>query len=268
LKLILKVLIVFYFLCSINYLPAQQADSQIQSSNSQASPEIYEKFASATNWNLYKAKGRMRRLEAKAPLSQLTYDSNGRLTKVLEPNAQNKLSVETDFAYDANGNILSITQHGDQDGGSRTRTFTYDSHSRVSSETSPEAGTVTYTHDGDGNISSKTDARGITIIYKWDSEKRLIKKEYSDGTPAANFVYRARADEKSNYSYIDAQDGHRLERRYHYDSRGGLDSVVEQLTSKSGVSSYRVGIRYDNKGRIEQIELSRSPGMQKVVLRR
>jgi RHS repeat-associated protein len=240
------------FLCFVNYLPAEQADSQTQPSSSQASSEIHEKFSSGTNWNLYKAKGRMRQLEGKATLSQLTYDANGRLTKVLEPNADNKLTIETDFVYDPNGKILSITQHGDQDGAPRTRTFTYDSHSRISSETSPEAGTVTYTHDGAGNISSKTDARGITIIYKWDSERRLLQKEYSDGTPAANFVYKA--EEKSNYSYIEGEEGRRLERRYHYNSKGSVDSVVEQLTSKSGLSSYHVGIRYDNRGRIEQID--------------
>jgi RHS repeat-associated protein len=241
---LLKVFAVFFFLCTINDSSAQIGNPQAASN---AAPKFYGRFASSTNWNEYKAKGRMRQLEAKAPLSRLTYDLNGRLIKVLEPDPQNKLTLETDFTYDARGNILSITQHGGPNAAPRTRSFIYNDQSQITSETSPEAGTVTYAHDSNGNISSRTDARGITTSYLWDEKKRLLKKQYSDGSPSIVFVYNDQ--QKSYYSYIDSQDNRSSERSYQYSAQGALYSVTEHISSES----YQIGLQYDNEGRIKQI---------------
>ena len=102
----------------------------------------------------------------------------------------------TAYAYDALDNLTSVTQ-----GPLNARSFVYDSLSRLTSSTNPESGATTYTYDADGNVSTKVDARGITTCFGtwtgtscnattgYDAINRVLKKTYSDGTPAANFIY-------------------------------------------------------------------------------
>ena len=85
---------------------------------------------------------------------QYTYNAFGDLISVLEQNNQGTLAWETDYTYDGLDRLRGVNQKGDAStsAGWRTRTFNYDSLSRLSSQTTPEAGTLTFnTYDGNGN---------------------------------------------------------------------------------------------------------------------
>jgi len=102
----------------------------------------------------------------------------------------------TTYAYDVLHNLTSVSMTG-----LNPRTFAYDSLSRLTSATNPESGTITYAYDPNGNVITKTDGRGITTCFGdwtgttcngstgYDALNRLLKKTYSDGTPAATFNY-------------------------------------------------------------------------------
>ena len=102
----------------------------------------------------------------------------------------------TTYQYDALDDLVQVNQSG-----IAPRTFTYDSLSRLLSASNPESGTVTYTYDALSNVHTKTDARNITTcLGDWagttcngatgyDALNRVLKKTYSDGTPAATFSY-------------------------------------------------------------------------------
>lgn len=143
-------------------------------------------------------------------------DGLGRLTKVLEPNSSNSLSLETDYSYYQNFTNHSgstpdtyqtiINQKGGSSSSSnwRTRTFTTDLLGRLQSESTPEAGTTSYTYSQGssfcaGNVSvpcTRTDARGVVTTYAYDALSRLTSKTYTtSGTTAAatatvNYYYR------------------------------------------------------------------------------
>jgi RHS repeat-associated protein len=127
------------------------------------------------------------------------WDSLWRLTQAFEPNSSNALVNETDYQYDALGNLTRVDQKGNTADSTqwRTRTFVYDALSRLTSETTPEAGTITYGYDNSSNLTSRiapapnqTGSATVTTTYSYDQLNRLKTKFYSDGTtPQANFSY-------------------------------------------------------------------------------
>jgi RHS repeat-associated protein len=117
-------------------------------------------------------------------------DALGRMYQVIED--PSGLNYSTAYAYNVLDNLLTVTQ------GSQTRTFAYDSLSRLTSATNPESGATSYTYDANSNVTTKQDARGVTTSYVqdwngnpclYDALNRLVCKSYSDGTPAAKFLY-------------------------------------------------------------------------------
>ena len=62
-------------------------------------------------WAAAKASGRLRQQQG-SDSSLHFYDVYGRLTKVLEPDAQNQPTLETDYVYNDLGNLTTITQYG------------------------------------------------------------------------------------------------------------------------------------------------------------
>lgn len=227
------------------------AASAQNSSEPQQKPLRHGTIAHAVDWAKQKSGGKMRQLMATPAATQVILDAKGRTAKVLEPDSFGKLTIETDFTYDAKGHVVSIVQRGKEGDTPRTRTFTFDENSHVVSAASPEAGSVTYTYDPAGNIASKTDARGITISYAWDANKRLLSKSYSDGTPSANFVYLT--PNSTHRNYLDAPAGRQFEHSYHYDARGGIDSIVQRFPSPDGFHAYGISLSYDRVGRLVAI---------------
>jgi len=115
-------------------------------------------------------------------------DALGRVIEVDEPNSSGSLTVNTCYAYDVLNNLYQVIQ------GSETRTFAHDMLSRLTSSTTPEAGTVNVYYSTSagalcsgrpGALCRRTDARGVTTTYTYDSLNRRTGKSYSNGNPTA-----------------------------------------------------------------------------------
>ncbi len=120
---------------------------------------------------------------------QYTYNAFGNLISVIEQNNLGTLAWETDYTYDGLNRLRAVNQKGDAStsAGWRTRTFNYDSLSRLSSQTTPEGGTITFNnYDGNDNLLLSTDARGQAVQYQYDVLNRLTGKTVQSG---GNYVY-------------------------------------------------------------------------------
>ena len=125
------------------------------------------------------------------------FDRLGRTTQLFEDPAG--LNYETDYGYDPLGNLLTVNQKGGSpDSGQwRTRTFGYDWLSRMTSESTPEGGSISYTYNGNGDLYTRvapapnqTGSNTVTTTYSWDALHRLTAKTFSDGaTPNLSFSY-------------------------------------------------------------------------------
>jgi RHS repeat-associated protein len=119
----------------------------------------------------------------------LCSDALGRITSVTEN--PGGLNYQTTYTYDDLNDLTGVAQS------SQTRTYNYDMLARLTSATTPEAGTVSYSYAASGSPCSgdpsapcsRTDARGITTTYAYDALDRLTSKTYSDGTPTAQYYY-------------------------------------------------------------------------------
>jgi RHS repeat-associated protein len=96
----------------------------------------------------------------------------------------------TTYGYDTLGNLTSVTQ------GAQGRAYAYDSVSRMTSETTPEAGTVTYTYNADSLLATTTRpaANQASASVTWtttdayDALHRLTGKTYTSSDPTNNPV--------------------------------------------------------------------------------
>jgi YD repeat-containing protein len=100
-------------------------------------------------------------------------DGLGRAVKITEEDPSGGLNWTTTYEYDVLDNLTKVNQ-GDQ-----LRTFVYDALSRLTSQTTPEAGTVNFTYKDFGAIQKRTDARGVETHYKYDSLHRPIQVWYT-----------------------------------------------------------------------------------------
>ena len=162
--------------------------------------------------------------------SQSVSDALGRMIALMEPDSNNRPTIETDYQYDVLDNLTRVDQlGGTSGGGDHVRRFGYDGLSRLQSSSNPETGDIQYSYDPNGNLLKKIDARGITITYGYDSINRITSKTYSDGiTPP---VY---------YQYDTAYNGKNIVGRLTYETTGQEPGYLTQRTIRA----------YDPMGRI------------------
>jgi RHS repeat-associated protein len=92
----------------------------------------------------------------------------------------------TTYGYDIAGNLSTITQ-----GALTSRTYAYDSLSRMTSESTPEGGTVAYNYNADGMLAQRVrpapnqaDAtKTITTVYGYDELHRALSSTYTSSDP-------------------------------------------------------------------------------------
>jgi RHS repeat-associated protein len=131
-----------------------------------------------------------------AIVHDLAYDSNGRLTDIRDPLANDAIaagvraddtSARTQIAYDSEGRVSKVTQPAPSAGAQRPeRTYTYDPANRTAevdvagfSPTSGFAQRVRY--DTRSRITESWDAAGLRTTYTWDTSDRLVARRDSAG---------------------------------------------------------------------------------------
>ncbi|MDX2040328.1 MAG: RHS repeat-associated core domain-containing protein [Acidobacteriota bacterium] len=143
-------------------------------------------------------------------------DARGRLIEAIEENPNNLFVPysKAEYVYDELDRLLTINHSGEPliYNGSRpvqTRTFAYDGYGRMTSETTPEGGTVTYTYTANDQVWQVTNQRPVTTIHTYNSRGLLTNVSYSDSTPAVTYSYDAYGarttvtdgEGATNYSY-------------------------------------------------------------------
>jgi RHS repeat-associated protein len=134
---------------------------------------------------------------------QFEYDALGRLTSVCEITSAagsgtcgqtNAVTgYWTQYTYDQLNNLIGVTQNA-QSGSKQTRTFAYDGLSRLTSQTTPEGGTVSYAYDTlpspcyesgtsySGDVTERINADGKIDCYYYDARHRATSIGYEGPT--------------------------------------------------------------------------------------
>jgi RHS repeat-associated protein len=136
-------------------------------------------------------------------------DALGRLAQVTEDPVG--LAYATNYSYDTLGNLRKVDQGG------QLRYFMYDSLSRLVRAKNPEQAvnanlntsgdpvsgntqwSLGYSYDADGNLYQRTDARNVTTTYTYDNLNRVIRTDYTDGTPYTLNTYDFATNGRGRY---------------------------------------------------------------------
>jgi YD repeat-containing protein len=162
----------------------------------------------------------------------------GRVVSLVEQNpatgALDATGFKTTYSYDVLDNLTAVNQ------GNQTRTLVYDALSRLTSQTTPEAGTVSLTYTDASDVLKRTDARGVETHYKYDSLNRPVQTWFTGaggndtGTvrPALPAGVAATSDVTVSYN--------------NFSSAAAGNGQVNQVTDAAGTESYT----YDSFGRL------------------
>jgi RHS repeat-associated protein len=162
----------------------------------------------------------------------------------------------TNYTYDILGNLTGVTQ------GSQSRSYQYDGLSRLTQETTPEAGTVTLSYLSSGSLCSgnpsnpcsrtapapnQTGSTMVTTTYSYTAN-RLTEKTHSDSTGTETYTYGTNA---SNYNIgrlteMTDPSGHES---YSYNDAG----EVLEVSKKIGSTTYNVNYSYNHGGQLTKI---------------
>jgi RHS repeat-associated protein len=158
----------------------------------------------------------------------------------------------TTYTYDVLGKLTSVLQ------GAQTRSYSYDGLSRLTQESTPEAGSVTISYQtsagslcsGDpSNPCLRTDARGITTTYLYDSANRLVSKSYNPSTTGnVTYTYGTSSSAHNIGRLVKMTDASGSE-SYSYDASGRTTSVAKVV----GAKTYNIGYQYNAGGELTQL---------------
>lgn len=101
------------------------------------------------------------------------------MIKVVDPG-----SKTWNYSYNGFGNLTSV----DAPGTAGDRSYGYSSAGFLTSETSPERGTISFGRDAVGNMTSRSDSLG-TINYTYDAGNRLTNINYAGSSYDATLIY-------------------------------------------------------------------------------
>jgi RHS repeat-associated protein len=201
------------------------------------------------------------------PLShqrEQVFDSFGDLTSVIEPNSAETLSWTTAYQYNGLGKVTRIDQKGGSSSSSnwRTRTFTYDGFGEITSQTTPEAGTLTISYDNDGNVLSQTNQNSgyNSVHYTYDALKRLLSKTFWNGTtelaaPAYSYTYDAQDSSSDPYGVgqlTGSSNGSNVKTLWTHDAMGRIASTAYCLPSDC-TYDYVAQTSYDYLGNLTSV---------------
>ncbi len=170
-------------------------------------------------------------------------DELGRTKNVYEPDIANgnALAQLTSYSYTVLGALAGVSQ------GVQTRTFNYDGVGRLTSETTPEGGTVSYQYNSFGLKTQRTDARNVITTYGYDTLNRLTSTSYnvgSTGVPATASVtltYGTSSTQNNNGRLLTMTDGVGSE-TYAYDVLGRRTQVQKVISGTTYTTSYQYNL--------------------------
>jgi RHS repeat-associated protein len=197
-------------------------------------------------------------------------DGLGRLIKVTEQDTvTGGLTWDTSYSYDVLDNLVGVNQ------GNQTRSFAYDALSRLTSQTTPEGGTVTFTYTSFDAVQTRTDARGAVTSYGYDALNRLQSVTYNTAsapgvatTSGVTINYKTTAPGKGQVSSVTEGLG---SESYSYDSLARVSSKTRTIDTRSYQSQYqynganqltlmiypsgkRVRVNRDTRGRLSGLD--------------
>ncbi|MGA8221249.1 MAG: RHS repeat-associated core domain-containing protein [Candidatus Acidiferrales bacterium] len=181
---------------------------------------------------------------------KVQYDGAGRMISTFEPDVTNNnaLTVQTSYTYTVLGEVATVTQ------GSQTRSFTYDGMGRLTSETTPEAGTTSYQYNSFDLVTQRTDARGVITTYTYDTLNRLTQVSYNVGTtgvaatPTVTYTYGTNANQNNNGRVITMTDGPGSE-SYTYEILGRLTQLQKVVNG----TAYTISYSYNQAGSVTSV---------------
>jgi RHS repeat-associated protein len=201
------------------------------------------------------------RVGAANQTTRYEYDSNGNLTKLIDPrnaatvnafDALNRLKQSTDAlngvtktAYDLRDNVTSVT-----DPRLHATTYAVNGFGFVTSTTSPDSGTTTFTYDLAGNVKSHTDARKIVTNYTYDALDRPLTRAFPSATAEnVTFVYDSTAGGNYGIGRLTSLTDSAGTASFVYDAYGNR---VSEKRTVAGIV-YTTGYGYDLAGNLARI---------------
>jgi YD repeat-containing protein len=104
-----------------------------------------------------------------APNTFYSYDPVGRVASVTQTLAGVSGGVvTTSYTYDTDGNLTAVT-----DPNGNITSYVYDDFGQLTSQESKVTGTTAYAYDSAGNLTGMTDARGVTTTRVYDALNRV-----------------------------------------------------------------------------------------------
>jgi RHS repeat-associated protein len=160
------------------------------------------------------------------------------------------------YQYNTTGELVKVVQ------GSQTRTFAYDGLSRLTQETTPEAGTVTLSYvttsgalcSGDPSkpcsrtapAPNQTGTATVTTTYTYDTANRLTKRTHSDTTGTVTYSYKTGSQGKGQLASITDPSGSET---YQYDAL----KRVTNMSKKIGTTTYTTQYNYNRGSQLTKV---------------
>ncbi|MDO8572991.1 MAG: RHS repeat-associated core domain-containing protein, partial [bacterium] len=148
-----------------------------------------------------------------------TYDANGRLKKMTDPNG-----LVTEYVYDLRGRVKTVTETTPSGGTVRTTTFTYKAWGDIETATFPDATKLTYDYYDSHDVYKVTDRGGNYINYFYDAKGNVIATENHDLTNALSRYVTYTHDIRNRLDTINAAGSIT---NVDYDAVGNLVKVID-----------------------------------------
>jgi len=179
-------------------------------------------------------------------------DARGRLIEAIEENPTNQYVPysKAEYVYDELDRLIAIHHSGLPltYGGARptqTRTFAYDGYGRMTSETTPEGGTVTYTYTANDQVWQVTNQRPVTTTHTYNTRGLLTNVSYSDGTSAVTYSYDA-------YGARTTMTDGEGQTNYTYNAYRQLQNEVRTFSGISS-NSYTLNYAYNQGDQVKSV---------------
>lgn len=171
------------------------------------------------------------------------YDYYGRLAEAHELDGSSNTYSKAVYSYDVRDLLQTIAQYN---GGTahQDRTFVYDGYARLSSQTTPEEGTVSYTYYSDDLINTVQNqkATGNTATFTYNNRHQLTGISYNDSGATPSVSYGAYDEYGARTSMTTTGIGSTT---YSYNTYHQLSSETISLT---GYGSATLSYQYNYAG--------------------